>query len=160
HCEWLSLGCIVVENGVPRTDGNGVSETRQFLLHPSQVEIADTWRTTGLRGTGSHDVVGHDAFVEDARSFSFRDPKLIKRAGPRDAFPFMFIAKGSAPALGIARHAIDTLAAGAAGKPARRYTLGERPEPPGRRPTAVRKANRLIHQPLSARRRRLRRCRA
>src|ERR1700756_4505816 len=30
HCEWVWLGCVVVENGVPRFDGNGVPETRQM----------------------------------------------------------------------------------------------------------------------------------
>jgi hypothetical protein len=42
----------------------------------------------------------------------------------------MFMAKGSAPALGIARHALDALIESAAAKPARRYTLGERIEAP------------------------------
>jgi alkylation response protein AidB-like acyl-CoA dehydrogenase len=124
------LGCIVVENGVPRVDGNCVPETRQCLLQLSQCEILDTWHTTGLRGTGSNDVVVHDEFVEEERSFSFQDPELIKRAGPLYAFPFMFVAKGSAPALGIARHAIDVMIESAAGKPARRYTVGEGIEAP------------------------------
>jgi alkylation response protein AidB-like acyl-CoA dehydrogenase len=130
HCEWIWLGCIVVENGEPRVDGNGVPETRQCLLRLSQCEILDTWHTTGLRGTGSNDVVVRDEFVEEGRSFSFQDPKLVKRPGPLYAFPFMFMAKGSAPALGIARHAIDTVIDSAAGKPARRYTVGEHIEAP------------------------------
>jgi indole-3-acetate monooxygenase len=130
HCEWVWLGCIVVENGVPLVDGNGVPETRQCLLRLSQCEVLDTWHTTGLRGTGSNDVVVRDEFVEEARSFSFQDPELIKRPGPLYAFPFMFMAKGSAPALGIARHAIDAVIESAAGKPARRYTVGERIEAP------------------------------
>jgi alkylation response protein AidB-like acyl-CoA dehydrogenase len=130
HCEWVWLGCIVTENDVPRVDGNGVPETRQCLLRLSQCEILDTWHTTGLRGTGSNDVVVHDEFVEEGRSFSFQDPKLIKRRGPLYAFPFMFVAKGSAPALGIARRAIDVMIESAAGKPARRYMVGEGIEAP------------------------------
>jgi alkylation response protein AidB-like acyl-CoA dehydrogenase len=130
HCEWVYLGCIVSENDVPRVDGNGVPETRQCLLRLSQCEILDTWHTTGLRGTGSNDIVVRDEFVEEQHSFSFQDPKLIKRPGPLYAFPFMFMAKGSAPALGIARHAIDVVIESAAGKPARRYTVGERIEAP------------------------------
>jgi alkylation response protein AidB-like acyl-CoA dehydrogenase len=130
HCEWVWLGCIVTENDVPRVDGNGVPETRQCLLRLSQCEILDTWHTTGLRGTGSNDVVVHDEFVEEERSFSFQDRKLVKRRGPLYAFPFMFMAKGSAPALGIARRAIDAIIESAAGKSARRYTLGEHVEAP------------------------------
>jgi alkylation response protein AidB-like acyl-CoA dehydrogenase len=105
HCEWLWLGCAVLGNGVARVDGNGVPETRQCFLRLSQCEILDTWHTTGLRGTGSNDVVVRDEFVEEDLTFSFQDPKLVKRPGPLYAFPFMFMAKGAAPALGIARHA-------------------------------------------------------
>ena len=130
HCEWLWAGCIVVDNGVPRVGGNGVPETRQCLVRLSQCEIMDTWHTTGLRGTGSNDVVVRDAFVEEEHSFSFQDPELIKRSGPLYSSPFLFIAKGAAPALGIARHALDALIGSAAAKPARRYTVGERIEAP------------------------------
>jgi indole-3-acetate monooxygenase len=130
HCEWVWLGCIVEENGVPSVDANGVPETRQCLLRLSQCEIMDTWHTTGLRGTGSNDVVVHDEFVEEERSFSFQDPELIQRSGPLYSFPFLFVAKGTAPALGIARRAIDAVIENAAGKPARRYTLGEHLEAP------------------------------
>jgi alkylation response protein AidB-like acyl-CoA dehydrogenase len=130
HCEWLWLGCIVVENGAPRVNGNGVPETRQCLLRLSQCEILDTWHTTGLRGTGSNDVVVRDEFVEEERTFSFQDPSLVRRLGPLYALPFMFTAKASAPALGIARRAIDTVIESASGKPARRYTIGEHIEAP------------------------------
>jgi len=128
HCEWLWLGCVVHENGVARVDGNGVPETRQCFVRLSECDILDTWHTTGLRGTGSNDVFIRDMFVEEARTFSFQDPTLIKRPGPLYAFPFLFIAKGAAPALGVARHAIDAVIESAATKPARRYTVGERIE--------------------------------
>jgi alkylation response protein AidB-like acyl-CoA dehydrogenase len=130
HCEWLWLGCSVLENGVARLDGNGVPETRQCFLRLSQCEILDTWHTTGLRGTGSNDVLVRDEFVGEDLTFSFQDPKLVKRPGPLYAFPFMFMAKGAALALGIARHAIDAVIESAAQKPARRYTVGERIEAP------------------------------
>ena len=128
HCEWLWLGCVVHENGVARVDGNGVPQTRQCFVRLSECDILDTWHTTGLRGTGSNDVFIRDMFVEEARTFSFQDPTLIKRPGPLYAFPFLFIAKGAAPALGVARHAIDAVIESAATKPARRYTVGERIE--------------------------------
>ena len=129
HCEWLWLGCTVVEDGTARVDASGVPETRQVFVPTAHCEILDTWHTTGLRGTGSNDVIVRDQFVEAGRTFSFQDPEVVKRPGPLSAFPFMFVAKGSAPALGIARHAIDALVDGALVKPARRYTLGEHIEP-------------------------------
>jgi alkylation response protein AidB-like acyl-CoA dehydrogenase len=128
HCEWVWVGCIVHEDGVIRVDGNGIPESRQCFVRLSECEILDTWHTTGLRGTGSNDVVVRDKFVEEGRTFSFQDPVLIKRTGPLYAFPFLFIAKGAAPALGIARHAIDSVVESAATKQARRYTIGERIE--------------------------------
>jgi alkylation response protein AidB-like acyl-CoA dehydrogenase len=130
HCEWVWLGCAVVENGSPRLDHNRVPETRQCLVRLSQCEILDTWYTTGLRGTGSNDLRVDDAFVEAAHTFSFQDTGLIKRPGPLYAFPFMFTAKVSAPALGIARRTIDTLIDVVSKKQARRYTIGERLEAP------------------------------
>jgi indole-3-acetate monooxygenase len=129
HCEWAWLGCTVIEDGARRVDGNGVPETRQCFLRLSQCEILDTWHTTGLCGTGSNDLVIREVFVPEEHTFSFQDPQLIKRPGPLYAFPFMFIAKGPGTALGIARHAIDSLIASAAGKPARRFTLGKGVEP-------------------------------
>ena len=90
----------------------------------------DTWYATGLRGTGSNDLIVRDVFVPEEHTFSFQDAQLVKRSGTLYAFPFMFITKGPGTALGIARHAIDTLTEAAAGKPARRYTLGERVEMP------------------------------
>jgi alkylation response protein AidB-like acyl-CoA dehydrogenase len=84
-----------------------VPETRQCLMKLSQCEILDTWYTTGLRGTGSNDLLVDDVFVEAEHTFSFQVAAPVKRPGPLYAFPFMFTAKGSAPALGVARHAID-----------------------------------------------------
>jgi alkylation response protein AidB-like acyl-CoA dehydrogenase len=130
HCEWIWLGCVVVEGGTPRVDGNDVPQTRQCLVRLSQCEILDTWYTTGLRGTGSNDLRVDGVFVEAEHTFSFQDVTPVKRPGPLYAFPLMFAAKASAPALGIARHAIDALVEAAQKKPARRYTLGEHVEPP------------------------------
>jgi indole-3-acetate monooxygenase len=130
HSEWAWLGCSVIEDGASRVDAHGVPITRQCFLRLSQCEILDTWHTTGLRGTGSNDVVVRDEFVPEERTFSFRDPQVVKRPGALYAFPFLFIAKGAAPALGIARRAIDTLVEAAVSKSARRYTVGEHIEAP------------------------------
>jgi indole-3-acetate monooxygenase len=130
HCDWAFLGCIVTEHGAPCLNANGVPETRQCFLKRSEYEILDTWYTTGLCGTGSNDVAVHDVFVEKERTFSFQDPSIVQRAGPLYAFPTMFLAKATAPALGVARHAVDLLIAEAKRKAARRYILGGRVEEP------------------------------
>jgi indole-3-acetate monooxygenase len=130
HCEWAWVGCNIVDNGTPHLNGNGIPQTRSCFVRLSDCEILDTWYTTGLRGTGSHDLAIHDLFVPAERTFTFQDPNLVKRSGPLYAFPLMFIAKGAAPALGIARHAIDVVVDNAGRKPARRMIIGERAEPP------------------------------
>lgn len=129
HSEWVWVGCNVVENGTPRLNTKGIPETRTCFLKVSDVEILDTWYTTGLRGTGSHDLTVHEVFVPAERTFSFQDPDVVKRHGPLYDFPYMFIAKGAGPALGIARHAIDVVVENAGRKPARRMILGESSEP-------------------------------
>jgi alkylation response protein AidB-like acyl-CoA dehydrogenase len=130
HCDRVWVGCVVDDEGGSRAVRDAMTETRQCLLKSSQCEIIDTWYTTGLRGTGSNDVVVNDVFVEAEHTFSFQDAAVVRRAGPLYAFPFMFIAKAPAPALGVARHAIDALIDAVSRKPARRYTIGERSEPP------------------------------
>jgi indole-3-acetate monooxygenase len=132
HSEWAWLGCTVVEDEVPRVDDNGVRKrVSAFCTCPN----ARSW-TPGKRpgcGIGCNDLVVRDVFVPEERSFSFQDPELIERSEPLYSFPYLFIAKCPAPALGIARRAIDTLIESAAGKRARRYTLGERVGPWRRR---------------------------
>jgi alkylation response protein AidB-like acyl-CoA dehydrogenase len=129
HCEWVWLGCVVVADGAPVLDTKGVPETRQCMVRLSQCETLDMWYTTGLRGTGSNDLLAKDIFVEVCHTFSFQDKELIKRPGPLYAFAFMFAAKTSPIALGIARHAVDVLIDTAVNKTARRYTVGEHSEP-------------------------------
>jgi alkylation response protein AidB-like acyl-CoA dehydrogenase len=130
HCEWAWVGCNVVDNGTTHVNAAGIPETRTCFVRLSECEILDTWYTTGLRGTGSHDLSIKNVFVPAERTFSFQDPNLVKRPGPLYAFPLMFIAKGAAPALGIARHAIDVLIDNAGRKPARRMVLGQHAEAP------------------------------
>jgi indole-3-acetate monooxygenase len=129
HCEWVWVGCLVQANGSPIVNRGGVPETRQCLLRLSECEIFDTWYTTGLRGTGSNDLLVKDVFVPAERTFSFQDQQIIKRSGALYAFPFMFASKSGPVALGIARNALDALIETAITKTARRYTVGEQLEP-------------------------------
>ena len=130
HCEWLWAGCFVTDGGSPKMLANGAPETRTCFVKLSDCEILDTWYTTGLRGTGSNDIAVHDVFVPKEQTFTFQDPNLVKREGPLYAFPLMFIAKGAAPALGVARHAIDIVIEDAGRRSARRMLIGDHAEPP------------------------------
>jgi alkylation response protein AidB-like acyl-CoA dehydrogenase len=107
HATVFGFTCHVVnENGQAVLRTNGFPETRLCLLPASQGKVLDTWYTTGLRGSGSHDVALKDVFVPEARTASFPDVHL-HRGGPLYDHPFTFAYVAPATALGIARHAID-----------------------------------------------------
>jgi len=126
HSDWLFAGCVL---DVAQSDG-GAPPLRVVALPKAELEILDTWHTSGLRGTGSHDALAHDVFVPEHRVLA------LLGAGPRiDAplyrFPvFGFFALSiAAAALGNARAAIDDLSELATGKTAQGSSrlLSERP---------------------------------
>ncbi len=94
-----------------------------------QVEILDTWHVSGLKGTGSNDYAVTDAFVPRDRWAEATGELLIDK--PLYRFPFFgALALGvCAVTLGIARRAVDDLAALAlVKKPVRSSkTLAENP---------------------------------
>src|SRR5271155_1417710 len=63
HSQHLFGGCMV------DADGDGEEPSGRTLgMAKTELEILDTWHTSGLRGTGSHDVVADDIFVPEHRS--------------------------------------------------------------------------------------------
>jgi indole-3-acetate monooxygenase len=103
HSDYLFGGCMV-------EDRSGGSPTPRVLgMLVSELEVVDSWHTSGLRGTGSHDAVADDVFVPDPRSLWLLDPPTSST--PLYRFPiFSFFALSiSAATLGIARGAIDDL---------------------------------------------------
>jgi alkylation response protein AidB-like acyl-CoA dehydrogenase len=124
HCDWLMGGCVVVEGGAPRRLADGGPETRLVMFPAGAARVLDTWTVSGLRGTGSHDIAVDDLEVPAERSCSLVTGAPRER-GPLYAFPpfGLFAASIAAVALGIARHALDALAALAVEKTP---TLGRR----------------------------------
>jgi alkylation response protein AidB-like acyl-CoA dehydrogenase len=102
HSEIFFAGCIVAE-------GDG-SAPNVIALPVDELEIADTWHTLGLRGTGSHDTVAEELFVPAARVLSLFDGPVVDR--PLYRFPpFGYFALSiGAAALGNARGALDEFA--------------------------------------------------
>lgn len=99
HSDWLVAGYIT--EGAPPL---------LAVLPRADVTIVDTWTVSGLRGTGSNDMVLDDVFVPTTRSFSlFADRP--RETGPLYRFPlFGLLALGiSAVSLGIARRSIEEL---------------------------------------------------
>jgi len=113
HSEWLFAGCLL-DDGQAGAAGPAL---RVVALPTTELEILDSWHTSGLRGTGSHDAVADDLFVPDHRVLSLLDthPRI---EAPLYRFPvFGFFALSiAAAALGNARGAIDDLIELAGGK--------------------------------------------
>ena len=74
-------------------------------------KVLNTWSVSGLRGTGSNDVLFENVFVPEAYTFEFPNPKSTWQTGPLAKIPLMVQlgATLAAVALGIGRHAIDAL---------------------------------------------------
>jgi len=108
HSGWVYLTCAIYENGVERMIADGIPERRVCILPAKDVEILDTWYTTGLRGSGSYDVQVTDLLVPPERSMPF--PLKPLRAEPLYRWPLTFLINAPGVALGIARGAINDFA--------------------------------------------------
>ncbi|MGE0826318.1 MAG: acyl-CoA dehydrogenase family protein [Candidatus Binatia bacterium] len=117
HCQWICGGSIVLEGEQPRQMKNGEPEVHLMIFEASQVEILDTWNSSGLRGTGSHDFQVQEAFVPEGRS-TILGVTPARITTPLYRFPFfgLMAISVSAVALGIARRAISEFVALAAKK--------------------------------------------
>ncbi len=107
HSQWLFAGCVLED---PQAGDGAGPLLRVTALPTAELEILDTWHTSGLRGTGSHDAVADELFVPDRHVLSLMDaPARID--APLYRFPiFGFFALSiAAAALGNARGAIDEL---------------------------------------------------
>lgn len=111
HCRWVLLGGLV-----PPEEGQGAPEYRTFLIPRSDFEVLDTWRTMGLRATGSNDVLVRDAFVPEHRThksadgFAGTSPGLAVNKSPLYKLPFgqIFVRAVSTAAIGALQGALDT----------------------------------------------------
>ena len=109
HATWMPTAAWLYDNDGPIRDANGAPEWRAFHLPASQCSILDTWYTSGLRGTGSHDYTMEDVFVADnyVKKHSLLEEALLP--GRRYAYAAFNVPMLSAVALGAARGAVDAL---------------------------------------------------
>lgn len=107
--QWMMVGALV-------KDGSAPAERRFFLVPQSDYRHLGNWRAYGLAGSGSHDVVIHDAFVPAHRTIAVETfangatcpgAKLhanpLYRTPPFPVFGFSL----AAPPLGAARGALE-----------------------------------------------------
>ena len=109
HCDWVFLG------GFVPTDEGAPPDMRTFLVPRSDYEIVDNWHTSGLRGSGSKDIVVDGAFVPDHRMHKFSDGFRQRSPGneinrsPVYRYPFgqIHVRSVSTPAVAAALGALD-----------------------------------------------------
>jgi|GEM_PF-498188 len=106
YSDWFVLGCKVFKDGQQQFCENGTPQTLQCFVHAKDVEILDTWITTGLRGSGSHDVKVHQVLVPKKRTFSYQHLQC-QRATALYCFPLNIILNFSSIPLGVAQRALD-----------------------------------------------------
>jgi indole-3-acetate monooxygenase len=110
HSEWRLGGAVVMDSAAvdakPCMNPDGSVQMIHVVFAAAQTTTIDTWNVSGLRGTGSHDMVVTNAFVPEERTLNlFTRPK---QAGSLYAFPFYgLLALGIAGvALGLARSSL------------------------------------------------------
>jgi indole-3-acetate monooxygenase len=118
HADWLTVGAMV----------EGADHPLFCFLPAGEVEILDTWHVTGLRGTGSNDLLVEDRFVPTEHTYRLDTP--LRGSDSISRLPvYGLLAVGiAAVALGIARAALDDFTRLACGKTptGSKRLLGER----------------------------------
>jgi alkylation response protein AidB-like acyl-CoA dehydrogenase len=131
HADWLFGQCVVLENGAPIPGPMpGAPKLRCVVAPASEWQIVDTWRTAGMRGTGSHDIAIDRARIDEEWTFDlwFGQPCL---GGPHFASAVLqFSMLIGAVALGIAEGALGDLVALAGTRKTRLYAKAELADQP------------------------------
>lgn len=107
HATWFLGGAVVSTAGHPVAGPGGGPLIREVFIPASDVEIIDTWDSTGLRGTASHDYAVREVFVPHTHTTWFADPPTRDQALYRMPPVAMFATFLGAVPLGIARHALE-----------------------------------------------------
>jgi alkylation response protein AidB-like acyl-CoA dehydrogenase len=127
---WMNAAALVLHDGSPQLV-DGVPVMRTALFPMKQCRILDTWKTTGMRGTGSNDCVFENVLVPDDFTYEWPNPRSPWQRGAFAGMPVTTQLGGglASVALGAARHAIDTLMdlAGVKVPAGTRATMRERP---------------------------------
>jgi alkylation response protein AidB-like acyl-CoA dehydrogenase len=116
HASWASLGALVTD------DTGAVRDAVLCLVPASEVKLEQTWRTVGMRGTGSDTWVAEDVFVPDHLVISMgamaEGAWPAPTAEPMYRLPFVPLATLPllGPLLGVGRAALDLVISAAPGK--------------------------------------------
>ena len=105
HANWLLANCV-------EASGDGDPRLRAAVISPTDVTIEDTWRVSGLCGTGSHHFRADDVLVPAARTLQpMTDEPCIDDPIVHIPPPSMYSLEIASIATGIAQGALDDIAA-------------------------------------------------
>jgi alkylation response protein AidB-like acyl-CoA dehydrogenase len=107
HAAWFAAQGQVIENGQVR-QVDGKPEIRYFFVPRAEAEVLDTWKTRGMRGTGTHHFAVDDVFVPAERSVPYANAPL-RHDGPfyKIARSLHFASGDAATSIAIARNALE-----------------------------------------------------
>ncbi|MFJ9785380.1 acyl-CoA dehydrogenase family protein [Amycolatopsis sp. NPDC101161] len=98
HADWVVSGAFLYRDGEPEHD------SILLMVPKADVEVLDTWHTTGLAGSGSCDYAITDVFVPAAHTLTFAEVR--GGSGPL-AQPEVHMRNMPGVALGVTRAALD-----------------------------------------------------
>lgn len=105
HASVFFLGCLVFEDDQLVMAGDR-PEILLVAVERHDLEVLDTWFTTGLAGTSSNDVKVTDVHVDRSRTYSLVTGEPVDGAALYQ-WRWMFVAKMPGVPLGVAQGAID-----------------------------------------------------
>jgi indole-3-acetate monooxygenase len=68
QARWFMGLAQVYDGDTPRLTADGTPVTLMTICPANDAVIVDTWRTLGMRGTGSHDILMNDVFIPSRRA--------------------------------------------------------------------------------------------
>ena len=112
HATWLLGNSRVLTNGEQTLLPSGSPVLRAMIAPREDCQILDTWRSPGLRGTGSHDFMMERIFVPSDRTVAFGPvPPVRTERLYQLPIPVLLGYPIAAVALGLARASIDSFEA-------------------------------------------------
>lgn len=110
HADWYQTAVVVMDGDHPAARADGTPDIRFAYFPARAAAIHDTWHSTGLRGTGSHDIEVRQLRIPAEQSAA---PMLdsARHKGPLwqlGFFPLLSVLMSGFP-LGVGRRALDEL---------------------------------------------------
>jgi indole-3-acetate monooxygenase len=107
NADYICLNGILEDAGQP---AGGPPATRLGIVPAGHVQIEDVWHVSGLKGTGSNDIVVQDLFVPEAWTGNVAElPKVARYPLDQRPITARFGSEFAAVAIGIAQGALDDI---------------------------------------------------